>query len=299
MPDTVVSAPGGVCTVRGLRAELAAYLHGHGVAAAAAESRDILAAVLDVPRFWPSMHADDAVAPEAVRQARLAAGRRAAGAPFAYASGRASFRHLTLEVDERVLIPRQETEQLVELALATCGPAASGIAIDIGTGSGAIALALATEGRFDRVIATDISADALVVARRNAQRLHGALRAPVEFRLGADLSPVRDLRGSARVLVASPPYIAFDEARDLPSSVRDWEPGIALFAGRGGMAAIAELVRGGASVLAPGGVIVLEVDLRRAALAAELLAAHGAYRAVGVRLDLTGRERFVVARRED
>src|SRR5207237_808935 len=93
--------------------------------------------------------------------ARRAADKRAAGAPFAYAAGRAAFRHLTLDVDERVLIPRQETEVLVDEVLGAVGDAPGGVAVDIGTGSGAIALALASEGPFARVIATDVSVDAL------------------------------------------------------------------------------------------------------------------------------------------
>jgi release factor glutamine methyltransferase len=99
--------------------------------------------------------------------------------------------------------------------------------------------------------------------------------------------------------VSNPPYIAYDEAASLPSSVRDWEPAVALLAGRGGMAAIASLVRDAASRLATGGLLALEVDVRRASTAAELAASHGAYEGVEVLLDLTGRERFVVARRRE
>jgi release factor glutamine methyltransferase len=172
-----------------------------------------------------------------------------------------------------------------------------GTAVDIGTGSGAIALALATEGRFERVIATDLSTGALAVARGNAARLGPALRAPVEFRSGSFLAPVPDLR--ARVLVSNPPYIAHDEAVELPPSVRDWEPPIALFSGAEGMAATAELVRGAAAVLEPGGLLALELDSRRASLAAELALADGRYHDVTVRLDLAGRERILLARRTD
>src|SRR6185437_10594353 len=153
---------------------------------------------------------------------RGATRRRAAAlrAPFAYAVRRASFRHLTLDVDERVLIPRPETEGLVEQVLQLSG-GMGGTAVDIGTGSGAIALSLASEGIFDRVVATDVSLDALAVARLNASRLAGALRAPVEFRHGSLLAPITDLR--AAVIVSNPPYIAYHEAAELPAGVRDWE----------------------------------------------------------------------------
>ena len=116
---------------------------------------------------------------------------------------------------------------------------------------------------------------------------------PVDFLAGSLLAPVRDVQ--ARCVVSNPPYIAFDEAASLPSSVRDWEPALALFAGRDGMACIAGVVRQAAGVLEPGGVLALEVDARRASLAAELAATDGRYTDVRVRLDLAGRERFVLA----
>jgi release factor glutamine methyltransferase len=207
---------------------------------------------------------------------------------------RASFRHLTLDVDERVLIPRPETEGLVEQVLQLSG-GTGGTAVDIGTGSGAIALSLASEGVFDRVVATDVSLDALAVARQNASRLAGALRAPVEFRHGSLLAPIRDLR--AAVIVSNPPYIAYHEAAELPAGVRDWEPVLALLSGADGMTATEAIIRGAADLLDQGGILALEVDARRASLAAESLAVDPRYREISVRLDLAGRERFVIARR--
>jgi release factor glutamine methyltransferase len=259
---------------------------------------DIIAALLDVPRFWPASNADEAIDGRVCRAARTAVARLECGAPFAYAVGRASFRHLTLDVDERVLIPRPETEVLVEEVLRlTAG--SGGIAVDIGTGSGAIAISLASEGGFGRVIATDVSLDALTVARRNASALAGAIRAELEFRQGSLLRPVWDMREGtkAAAIVSNPPYIAYDEAAALPASVRDWEPPLALLSGADGMSATVEIVRGAAELLLPQGVLALEVDTRRASLVAELLAVDPRYRDVAVRLDLTGRERFVLARR--
>ena len=267
-----------------------------GVEDARAEARDLVAALLDQARFWPSVHRDERVDAALVAQARAAAERRARGAPFAYAVGRAAFRHLTLDVDERVLIPRQETEVLVDEVLAALGGRPGGVLVDVGTGSGAIALALACEARAERVIATDVSLDALAVARRNAALLDAALCAPVEFRHGSLLAPLGDLPpASLRAVVSNPPYIAYAEADQLPPSVRDWEPALALYAGNEGMAAIAALVRDAAPLLAPGGLLALEVDARRAGLAAELVASDGRYAEIAVRLDLAGRERFVLA----
>src|SRR5918995_5977387 len=172
------------CTLGTLLAELAAELEGAGVALARDEARDIVAAVLDVPRFWPTTNREALVDATAVDEARHAAAARARGAPFAYAVGRAAFRYLTLAVDGRVLIPRQETEVLVDLVLQARG-GGQGTVADIGTGSGAIALALATEGTFDAVVATDVSLGALAVAEQNASFLRDDLRAPVEFLRGS------------------------------------------------------------------------------------------------------------------
>jgi release factor glutamine methyltransferase len=281
-------------TVRSAVAALEDILTEGGVAEARQEARDIVAALLDVPRFWPSVNAEAPLERATWEAAARAARKRASGAPFAYAVGRAAFRHLTLDVDERVLIPRQETETLVEEVLRLTG-GAGGLAIDVGTGSGAIALALATEGRFARVIATDVSRDALAVAGRNVEIVRRALRCPVELRHGVYLAPVRG--ESATLVVSNPPYIAHAEAPELPPSVRDWEPGIALYSGRNGMAAIATIVREAAAVLEPGGLLAMEVDSRRASLAAECVASDGRYRDVAVTRDLAGRDRIVTARR--
>ncbi len=257
-------------------------------------SHDIIAALLDVPRFWPAANGADAIDDSVCRAARVAVARLREGAPFAYAVRRAAFRHLTLDVDERVLIPRPETEGLVEEVLRL-SLGMGGCAIDIGTGSGAIALSLASEGSFDRVVATDVSLDALAVARQNGTRLAGALRSPVEFRHGSLLAPLLDL--TAAVIVSNPPYIAYHEAEQLPAGVRDWEPAVALLSGADGMLATNAIIRGAADRLQRGGILALEVDARRASLAAESLAVDPRYCEIAVRLDLAGRERFVIARR--
>jgi release factor glutamine methyltransferase len=223
--------------------------------------------------------------------------KRARGAPLAYCVGKAAFRQMTLELDERVLIPRPETEQLVDVAMAAVGPASGGTVVDVGTGSGAIALALASEGHFDRIIATDVSLDALAVARCNAGRVHAALRSPVEFHHGSLLAPVTSVR--ARLIVSNPPYVATREAAALPSSVRDWEPPVALFSGCDGLMATARLVRQAPARLVPGGVLVLETDSRRAGAVADLATTIPRFTDVRVLKDLAGLDRFVVARRKE
>jgi release factor glutamine methyltransferase len=294
------NARAAVKTVGDLVDNLTASLVMGGVASARRVAVDIIAALLEVPRSWPLAHATSAISAEIASQSMRSAARIVKGMPFCYAVESAPFRHLNLFVDQRVLIPRPETEHLVSELLDMCETLFAavnswGTAVDIGTGSGAIALALASEGRFDQVIATDASLDALDVARINAERTAKALKAEVELRHGSFLNPVSEVKAS--VLVSNPPYIAYSEIDALPASVRDWEPPLALFSGKDGMAAISEIVRDGANILRRGGILALEVDERRASLAAELVMGSNAYSDVSVRLDLAGRERFVLATR--
>ena len=284
-------------TVGALVSAVARVLEPSCGASAGREARELLAALHDMPRHWPVVEASRRVTDDEWARAIRAAERRAAGAPLQYAVGQASFRHLTLDVDERVLIPRPETEQLVELVLDALADEPGGIVVDVGTGTGAIALALASEGRAERVIGTDVSLDALAVAHANVARCARILRAPVELRAGSLLGPVPER--PLRAVVSNPPYISWDERDALPAIVRDWEPAVALFSGVDGMAVTGRLVREAGSALGAGGLLALEVDARRASLAAELVATDGAYEQVQVVLDLTGRERFVVARRRE
>jgi release factor glutamine methyltransferase len=182
---------------------------------------------------------------------------------------------------------------LVEIVLRSSRP--GGIAVDVGSGSGAIALALASEGQFERVIGIEVSADAIEVARSNAVRLASGRLTPVEFRLGSFLAPLEGIR--ARAVVSNPPYISYAELQDLPADVRDWEPVVALASGSDGLAATAAIVSQAAPILEADGLLALEVDSRRAALAAALVSADGRYSDIVVELDLAGRDRYVTARR--
>ncbi len=295
LPADISSAapPGG--TIGEMLDALAEELGGKAGMPARQEARDLIAAVLGQPKFWPSAHRDEPLAPAALVAISEASERLRRGMPFQYAVRRADFRTLTLYVDERVLIPRPETELLVDLVLAQTG--GTGRVADVGTGSGAIALSLAAEGRYDRVIGTDISSDALTVARHNLRAIAPERRALLDFRAGSWCAP---LVGEALgALVANPPYIAPAEAYELPDLVRNWEPSFALFAERDGMAAIRAIVTGAMPVLAPHGLLALEVDARRATDAAALVEGSGAYEQVVIHKDLTGRERFVAARRKE
>jgi len=282
-------------TIGDLLAGCAAMLESEGIAEPQREAQEIVAAVLDVPKFWAAANAVADASPQVARSVIRAAMKRASGMPLAYAVGRASFRHLTLEVDERVLIPRVETEVLVERVLERCTPKTRAVA-DIGTGSGAIALSLAFEGKFGRVFATDVSLDAINVAKANAASLSKGLQSPVVFRHGSLLAPLRGEKLDA--IVCNPPYISFAEIGELPADVRDWEPSLALLSAQDGLSVTRELIHQAPDAIPSGGFLALEVDTVRAGTVAEIIAVDGRYAEVEVLLDLTGRERFVFARRD-
>lgn len=284
----------GSMSVGALVEQITRLLFESGIADAGVEARDLVAVASGTNRFWPRLHADSLVAADVIDSAHTAASKRASGMPFAYAVGQAAFRHLTLLVDERVLIPRQETEVLVDLVLAR-PIAPGGVVADVGTGSGAIALALATEGRFERVIGTDISTGAIAVARKNVSTVQSSTRTAIEFRAGDLLTPLAGER--LDVLVSNPPYIAHDEASELPASVRDWEPSQALFSGGQGLDVTSRIIAGAPALLSKGGLLALEVDSRRAHQVAELVASSGCFIDIELCQDLTGRDRFVLAAR--
>lgn len=215
--------------------------------------------------------------------------RRSLGEPLAHVTGRSGFRRLSLVSDARALIPRPETEGLVELLLERVR---TGRVVDIGTGSGCIALSLAQEGDFTEVVGVDRSAEALSLAALNRDRLgiHVALV------LGDWCGPLRT--GAFDALVSNPPYLTAGEYASLEPSVRDWEPGLALVSGDDGMAATARLLDDGRDLLRPGGWLALEVDCSRAATAARHAAACG-WSDVALHMDLFGRERYLLARRSN
>jgi len=276
--------------------ELAATLAGRGIPPARADARNLIAAMLGKPKFWPTANQSLDLDPATSAAIQLAGANMVRGMPMQYAVGRAAFRHLELHVDPRVLIPRPETEMLVELVLGLVGQGGGTVA-DIGTGSGAIALALADEGKFDRIIATDLSPDALEVARANLAAIPPEKRSLIEFRAGNLLEP---LAGELiRAIVSNPPYISPAEEGDLPPEVRDWEPSLALFSEEDGMAAIRGIVCGAAALLEPGGLLAVEIDSRRAGIACACAETDSRFRDVEIRTDLTGRERFLVARRQE
>jgi len=222
---------------------------------------------------------------------KAAVDRRVEGEPLAYALGRASFRTLELRVDHRVLIPRPETEGLVQAVLDwSQARRRDGTVADIGTGSGCIALSLAAEGTFDRIIATDMSEEALSVAASNLALLPAA--GNVEFRLGDLLSPLR--LEAFDVIVSNPPYVTAEEFKRLDPAVRNCEPRAALVSGQKGMWHTSQLLERAGSQLTPGGLIALEIDSRRAREALHL-AVQAGWDSPRVERDVFGRDRYLLA----
>jgi len=219
--------------------------------------------------------------------------RREAGEPLQYVLGHWAFRSLDLLVDRRVLIPRPETEVVVEVAIAELRRLGGTTAVDLGTGSGAIALSLAQEVPTVEGWAVERSADALAVARAN---LAGIGRAGARVRLveGDWFRALPDeLRGTVDLVVANPPYVA--DADELPAVVRAWEPTDALLAGPDGLDDLRRIVAEAPGWLSRPGVLVVELAPDQAPVVAEL-ARDAGFTEVRVRVDLTGRDRMVVAR---
>jgi release factor glutamine methyltransferase len=214
------------------------------------------------------------------------------GVPFPYAVGRVGFRSLELAIDPRALIPRPETEGLVDLVLGVQGLGPGGVAVDVGTGCGCIALSLAMEGRFDRVIGVEWSSEAAALARENVALTQP--RTPVEIREGNLLEPLAGAR--CRIIVSNPPYLTEAEYDTLAPSVKQFEPREALVSGADGLAATRTLFAAAAPLLEPGGVLALEIDERRgdAVRALALIEDHGWAR-IELHDDLFGRPRYALA----
>lgn len=223
--------------------------------------------------------------------ARLIA-RRAGREPMAYIRGVQAFWGRDFEVTPAVLIPRPETEIVVEAALAVLKGRPAATVVDVGTGSGCIAITLALECPGARIFATDISAEALDVARRNAYRLDPGHR--VQFILGAYLAtapPAIDL------IVSNPPYVAAGDGPGLPPEVMDYEPAQALFSGEDGLRDARGLLRAAQDALAPGGRLIMEVGYGHVELVSHEIEALENLTLEDTLEDLQGIPRVVMVRR--
>lgn len=263
------------------------------------EAELLLAGALGMRRLDLYLQYDRPLTAGEVDAYRSSIRRRLRREPLQYILGRTEFRDLTLRVDSRALIPRPETEVLVGCVLAwmeayTPGDAPRFDVVDIGTGSGAIGLSLARDRRVGRVVLTDASPAALELAKENAAA--NGLEGRIELRSG---SLFESLHEGERydIVVSNPPYVAESQRGSLQPEVRDWEPGVALFAGPEGLEVLDALVEGAWRWLRAGGLLALEVGLGQTAVVTERIRAQRAYTEPTVERDLTGRERIVLATR--
>ncbi len=252
----------------------------------------LLSHVLGVERLHLYLQFDRPLQPRELDPFRALLKRRAAREPLQHLVGRVVFREVELLSDGRALIPRPETEILVEEVLRWAAEAGSSLsALDLGTGTGAIALSLLKEGPFRQVVATDTSPDALSLARENARR--EALETGLELRQGPLFAPLAP-EERFQVVVSNPPYIPEGDREGLQPEVRDFDPPGALFAGPEGLDVLIPLVRGAGSFLARDGLLALEVGVGQANRVAREMEAAGGFREIRIRPDLNGRERVVL-----
>ncbi len=288
----------GTVSWRELLAETTDRLDAAGVGAASAEGRWIVEEASGLEGTDLVLGLDEPATVAMVAHLDAMVARRLAGEPIQYVLGHWAFRHLDLMVDRRVLIPRPETEQVAEVALAALDRVRAArperhrpLVADLGTGSGALALAIATERPGTRVWAADRSADALAVASANLTGL-GMAAGGVTLALGSWFEALPDdLRAALDLVVSNPPYIAADEALD--ASVAEWEPVEALVPGPTGLEAYEVIVAEAAAWLAPGGALVLEIGAAQGPAVSALVEGHGLVD-IAVHPDLAGLDRAVV-----
>ena len=264
-----------------------------GVAESVADARLLLAHALGASPTWLFAHGQAPVAGEAARAFSALIERRCRREPLQHILGVQEFWSLPLEVGPDVLVPRPETELLVETALAHLQAIERPKVADVGTGSGAVALALASELPRARVVATDVSEAALAVAARNATRL--GLDARLAFASGPLAAPLAP-HAPFDAIVANLPYVSRAEWERLEPEVRDHEPEAALVGGEEGTELILELVGQAPEVMAPDGLLALEVGWTQAGVVRAALE-RGGWRDVATRRDFAGIERVVLGLR--
>jgi release factor glutamine methyltransferase len=272
---------------RTLLAEAVAALSAAGVSEPRREALRLWSELRGAPPADIFLDGQAEAGQEAAAALRSAVERRAAGEPLAHVSGRIGFRSLLLRSDRRALIPRPETEGLVDLLLARVR---TGRVADIGTGGGCLALSLASEGGFGQISAVDISEHALAQAEENRR----AAEARVYLLRGDLCGPLRP--GSLDAVISNPPYLTDGEYAALDPSVKRWEPAEALVSGADGLHATSRLLHQARAVLRSGGWLALEVDAARAARVAARAGELG-WVDVVIHADLFGRERYLLARR--
>jgi len=282
-------------TVRDILYESTKALEAVNIATARLDAEVLLSSCLGCERLNFYKNPDKIVSQIQLGAFRNFIARRLQWEPVAYITGRKEFWSFTLEVNSSVLIPRPDTEIIVEEAVDICHNFISldMRILDIGTGSGAIALALASEIESAKVMATDISAAALALAQKNAAAL--GMKERINFRQGNLFEPVD---GLFDLIVSNPPYIAANDYEELPASVKDFEPREALLAGESGLEFYEKLIYSAAAYLKKNGWLLLEIGAKQEAGIRGILEASGFYESVDLRRDYAGMPRVIKARRK-
>jgi release factor glutamine methyltransferase len=288
------SMPVGEWTTGALLDWTAQYLAKKGCEYPRLDAEVLLAHVLACPRIGLYTRHADPASPEVRDRYRELIRRRIEGCPVAYLVGYKEFFSLRLSVSPAVLIPRPESEFVVMECLRLAKGMETPSAIDIGIGSGNIAIAFAHEHRGARVTAVDVSADALALARRNAET-HG-VRNRIRFLQGSifEAVPAGEMFD---FILSNPPYIPHDDIAGLPPGVRDYEPHAALDGGPDGFAVFGALVAQSAARLRPGGYLIVEIGAPQEKDARERIEAASSYRLAPTVHDYSGHPRVLIARR--
>ena len=280
--------------VRAALARAAERLSAAGVESARSDAETLLSEVTRLPRS--RLHTVDDLSDETLRAFRSLVARREGREPLQHITGRAAFRHLDLEVGPGVFVPRPETEVMAGVAVdelrrlvgsATVEP----LAVDLCSGSGAVAVAMATEARGSRVVAVELSSEAAEFAVRNAAG------SAVEVRCGDIADAVDDLAGRAQVVIANPPYIPLGAYESVAVEARAFEPPLALWSGADGLDMVRKVAAVAAKLLTPDGLVLCEHADVQGESARRIFTATGDWVNVRDCPDLAGRPRFISARR--
>ena len=293
-----VKSPGETWTVGRLLNWTAEYLKERGSETARLDAEVLLAHTLECERIQLYTRFDEAVADERRASFRELVRRRAAGSPVAYLVGHKEFFSLDFFVSPAVLIPRPESEFVVMECLRLAEGLEAPLAVDVGTGSGNIAIGVAYRHRSARVIAIDRSADALAIARKNAER-HG-VASRMQFLQGDLLEPLAAERppdSRPAFILSNPPYIATAEIANLPVGVRDYEPHSALDGGPDGLAVVGRLIEQARFHLQEGGHLILEIGAPQETAVRELIEQYPEYRLAPTVTDYSRHPRVVRATR--
>lgn len=255
----------------------------------------LLGAVLRVNKIDLYLNRDLILTPQQIEKYNHFIQQRISGRPLQYIIGSTEFFGLEFKVNEYVLIPRPETETLVEIVIERLKSHSSPKIIDIGTGSGAIAVSLTKNLKNCSVFATDISTDTLAVAKENAKM--NKVENQIEFFQGDLFEPLKNKNLEEKIdcVVSNPPYVSQEEFDQLPKEVRDYEPVLALKSGLEGMSFHKRIIEGAVDFLKRGGILALEMGLGQARQVAAFLEEFDKFKHIEIKKDLGGIERIVIA----